>query len=43
MILSVDTVAPYILNLNDQSFIILDSVGTFARGQAVESFLPSSI
>ena len=34
----VEAVAPYTSNLNDQSPIILDSVGTFAHGQAVESF-----
>ena len=42
MTLSVGAVAPCDSNLSDQPSIILDSVGTFARGQAVQSFLPSS-
>ena len=40
---SIDAVTPCLSNLNNQSSIILDSVGTFVRAQAVESFLPSSV
>ena len=43
MTLFVNAVAPCVSNLNDQSSTILDSVGAFAQGQAVESFSPSGV